>query len=181
MSHLPPNHWSNLEKYEDLFEVIIFPDLPTKKKELSYPEDQRPWLLWTLSKVKATKKWNSYVQRITVSWFWFHAIHTSSSLWILASINQQNNLSQTSSTHGMLIVNKFSKGVAPGDVIPQIEWFETTSCSVYCWDIQSSQTPKWFHYQRFQCCRDQQSYHIWKQCLQTSRKTFQWIEQQQNF
>ena len=103
MSHLPPNHWSNLEKYEDLFEVIIFPDLPTKKKELSYPEDQRPWLLWTLSKVKATKKWNSYVQRITVSWFWFHAIHTSSSLWILASINQQNNLSQTSSTHGMLI------------------------------------------------------------------------------
>ena len=44
------------------------------------------------------------MQRITVSWLSFHTIsRTSSSLWILASINQQRNLSQTSSTHGMLI------------------------------------------------------------------------------
>ena len=53
---------------------------------------------------RSTKKWNDYVQKITVSWLSFHTVsRTSSSLWILASINQQRNLSQTSSTHGMLI------------------------------------------------------------------------------
>ena len=56
MSHLPPNHWSNLEKYEDLFEVIIFPDLPTKKKELSYPEDQRPWIIMDTFKGQGNKE-----------------------------------------------------------------------------------------------------------------------------
>ena len=35
-----PNHWSNLEKCEDLFKVIIVPYLSAKKKELGYPEDQ---------------------------------------------------------------------------------------------------------------------------------------------
>ena len=35
-----PNHWSSLENGEDLFKVIIFPYLSTKKKELGYPEDQ---------------------------------------------------------------------------------------------------------------------------------------------
>ena len=39
-----------------------------------------------------------------MSWLSFHTIsRTSSSLWILASINQQRNLSQTSSTLGILI------------------------------------------------------------------------------
>ena len=76
--------------------------MSANKKELGYPE--APWLLWILSKVKTTKKWNDYVQRITVSWLSFHTMsRTCSSLWILASINQQRNLSQTSSTHGMLI------------------------------------------------------------------------------
>ena len=55
-------------------------------------------------KVKTTKKWNDYVQRIAASWLSFHTIsRTSSSLRILASINQQRNLSQTSSMHGILI------------------------------------------------------------------------------
>lgn len=35
-----PNHWSNLEKCEDLFKIIIFPYLSAKKKELGYPEEQ---------------------------------------------------------------------------------------------------------------------------------------------
>ena len=35
-----PNHWSNLEKCEDLFKIIIFPFLSAKKKELGYPEEQ---------------------------------------------------------------------------------------------------------------------------------------------
>ena len=38
-----PNHWSNLEKCEDLFKVIIFTYFSTKKKEHGYPEDQ--WFL----------------------------------------------------------------------------------------------------------------------------------------
>ena len=40
-----PNHWSNLEKCEDLFKVIIFPYLSAKKKELGYPEDQRSLII----------------------------------------------------------------------------------------------------------------------------------------
>ena len=39
-SHLPPNHWSNLEKCEGLFRVIIFPYFSAKKKELGYQKDQ---------------------------------------------------------------------------------------------------------------------------------------------
>ena len=34
------NHWSNLEKCEDLFNVIIRPYLSPKKKELGYSEEQ---------------------------------------------------------------------------------------------------------------------------------------------
>ena len=37
-----PNHWSNLEKCEDLFKVIVFPYLSAKKKE---PIPGRPALL----------------------------------------------------------------------------------------------------------------------------------------
>ena len=103
MTHLSPNHGYNLEKCEDLFKVIIFHVCPPKRRDLATWKSISPWLLWILSKVKITKKWNDYMQRITVSWFSFHTIsRTSSSLWILASINQQRNLSQTSSTHGML-------------------------------------------------------------------------------
>ena len=40
-SHLPPNHWSNLEKCEGLIRVIIFPYFSAKKKELGYQKDQR--------------------------------------------------------------------------------------------------------------------------------------------
>ena len=92
-----PSHWSNLEKCEDLFKVIIFPYLSAKRRSA-------PWLSWILSKVKTTKKWNDYVRRTTVGWLSFDTIwQTSSSPWISASINQQRNLSQTSSMHGMLI------------------------------------------------------------------------------
>ena len=55
-------------------------------------------------------------------------------------------------------------------------WFETSLCSVDCWDIQSSQTPKWFHHQWLRCCRDQRGYHMCKRCLHTSRKPFRWTE-----
>ena len=40
-----PNHWPNLEKREDQFKVIIFRYLSAKKKELSYPEDQRSLII----------------------------------------------------------------------------------------------------------------------------------------
>ena len=50
-------------------------------------------------------------------------------------------------------------------------WFETSLCSVDCWDIQSSQTPKWFHYRRFRCFRNQGAWY-----LHTSRKHVRWTE-----
>ena len=40
-----PNHWSNLEKCEGLFKVIIFPYLSAKKKELGYQKDQRSLII----------------------------------------------------------------------------------------------------------------------------------------
>ena len=40
-----PNYCSNLEKYEDLLKLIIFPYLSVKKKELGYLEDQRSLII----------------------------------------------------------------------------------------------------------------------------------------
>lgn len=40
-----PNHWSNLEKCEDLFKFIIFPFLKRKKKELGYPDEQKSLII----------------------------------------------------------------------------------------------------------------------------------------
>ena len=40
-----PKHWSNLEKCEDLFKVIIFPYFSVKKKELGYPENQHSLII----------------------------------------------------------------------------------------------------------------------------------------
>ena len=39
------SHWSNLEKSEDLFNVIIFTYFLDKKKELGYPEEQRSLII----------------------------------------------------------------------------------------------------------------------------------------
>ena len=39
------NHWYNIEKYKDLFNVIIFPYLSVKKKELGYPEEERSLII----------------------------------------------------------------------------------------------------------------------------------------
>ena len=45
MPHLPPNHWYNLEKCEDLFKVIISPYLSAEKKSLGYPEEQQSLII----------------------------------------------------------------------------------------------------------------------------------------
>ena len=45
MLHLPPNHWYNLEKCEELFKVIIFPYLSAEKKSLGYPEEQQSLII----------------------------------------------------------------------------------------------------------------------------------------
>ena len=45
MPHLPPNHWYNLEKCEDLFKVIIFPYLSPEKKGLGYTEEQQSLII----------------------------------------------------------------------------------------------------------------------------------------
>ena len=77
------------------------------------------------------------------------------------------------------VSKQLSNGVAPGNVKVSLKLSDlnlTSSCSVDCWDIQSSQTPKWFHHQWFRCCRVQQGYHMCKRCLRTSRKPFRWTE-----
>ena len=51
-----PNHWSNLEKCEDLFEVIIFQYLSAKKNKLGYPEDQRSLIIMDTFKGQDNKE-----------------------------------------------------------------------------------------------------------------------------
>ena len=51
-----PNHWSNLEKCEYLFKVIIFPYLPAKIKELGYPEGQRSLIIMDTFKDQDNKE-----------------------------------------------------------------------------------------------------------------------------
>ena len=40
-----PNHWLNLEKFEDLFKVIISLNFSAQKKEVGHPEDQRSLII----------------------------------------------------------------------------------------------------------------------------------------
>ena len=76
--------------------------MAAKKKGSGYQEESL--IIMDTFKGQDNEEWNGYMQRITVSWLSFHTIsRTSSSFWILAPVNQQRNLSQTSSTHGMLI------------------------------------------------------------------------------
>ena len=98
-SHFPAICMSHLPQIIGLFKVIIFPYLSAKKK-LGYPKDQRSLIVMDSFKGQDKEE----MKRLCVSWLSFHTIsRTSFSLWILASINQQRNLSQTSSTHGMVI------------------------------------------------------------------------------
>ena len=98
-----PNHWSDLEKCEDLFKVIVFPCL-FSKKELGYPEDQRSLIIMDTFKGQDNEEMKWLCAKNNCELVMFRTIsRTSSSLCILPSINQQRNLSQTSSRHGMLI------------------------------------------------------------------------------
>ena len=98
-----PNHWSDLEKCEDLFKVIVFPCL-SPKKELGYPEDQRSLIIMDTFKGQENEEMKWLCAKNNCELVMFRTIsRTSSSLCILPSINQQRNLSQTSSRHGMLI------------------------------------------------------------------------------
>ena len=136
-----------------------------------------PWLLWILSKVKTTNKWNDYVQRITVSWLLFDAILRASFQPLDISINQSANKfisNKFNAWYADRVSKQLSNGVAPGDVKVSLKLSDLKhfQCSVDFWDMQSSETPKWFHYQRFWCCRDQPGYHMCQRCLHASRKLF---------
>ena len=53
------NHWSNLEKYKYIFNVIIFSYLSAKTKELGRPERQRSLIIADkFIKAKTMLKWN---------------------------------------------------------------------------------------------------------------------------
>ena len=56
MPHLPPNHWYNLEKCEDLFKVIISPYLSAEKKSLGYPEEQQSLIIMDTLKGQDNKE-----------------------------------------------------------------------------------------------------------------------------
>ena len=178
-----PNYWSNLEKCEDIFKVIIFPKrdiiCPPIRRGLATQKTSAPWLLCILSKVKTIKKWNDYVQRITMSWLSFHTIsRTSSSLWILGSINQKRKSSQASSAHVMLI--QLANNCQTECHLEMLKYpsnWVIWNLSMLGWLLRH----KWFHYQRFQCCGDQRGYHPCKRCLRTSRKLFRWTETTTSF
>ena len=138
---------------------LSFHICPPKRGSLFTRKTSAPWLSWILSKVKG-----HYVQRITVSQLSFQTIsRTNSSLWILALINQQRNLSQTSSTqYADRVSKKLSNWVAPDNFKVSLNWVIWNLFmfgGLLRWYIESSQTPTLFYYQRSRCCRDQRGYH----------------------
>ena len=99
-----PNHWSNLEKCEDLFKVIIFPYFSTKKKELGYPEDQRSLIIVDTFKGQGNEEMKRLCAKNNCDLIIIPHNLTNKFQPLDISINQSaRNLSQTNSTHGMLI------------------------------------------------------------------------------
>ena len=113
-------------------------------------------------------------------WLSFHTIsQTGSSLWILTSIYQQRNLSETSFMHGKLIA--LANICATELHLAMLKY----PSNWVIWNFfilggllrhKLSQTLNWFHYQRFECCRDQRDCHMCKRCLEMSGKPFRWTK-----
>ena len=101
-----PNHLlqSKLEKREDLFKVIIFPQVSAKKKELGYPQDQRSLVIMDTFKGQDHKEMKRLCAKNNCE-LGIVPHNLTDKFWPLdISINQSaKNLSQTGSTHGMLI------------------------------------------------------------------------------
>ena len=98
---------------------LSFHICPPKRRSLATWKTSAPSLLWILSKVKTTKKWNDYLQRITVSWLSFHAISRASfSRWILASINHQKKFisNKFNAWYADRVSKQFPNAVARGNV-----------------------------------------------------------------
>ena len=68
------NHWSVLEKCEDLFNARIFPYLSVKKKELGYLEEQRSLIIMDAFKGQDNDEMKRLSSKITVSWSSFLTI-----------------------------------------------------------------------------------------------------------
>ena len=80
--------------------LLSFHICPPKRRS-QYPEDQRSLIIMYTFKGQEMKRLctKNNCEFVIVP----HTLTKSSSLWILASINLQRNLSQKRSTHGMLI------------------------------------------------------------------------------
>ena len=182
------NHWSNLEKCEDLFKVIIFPYLFAKKKDLGYPEDQRSLIIMDTFKGQDNKEMKRLCAKNNCELVIIP--HNLTNKFQPSDININQSAKK-------LISNKFnacyadkvrkqlSNGVAPGDVKVSLKLSDLKHLHAR-WIVETSNHLKQQNdsklskmlqnYQRFRWCRDQRGYHMCKRCLHTTRKPFWWTE-----
>ena len=99
-----PNHWSNLEKCEDLFKVIIFPYLFAKKKKLGYREDQHSLIIMDTFKGQDNKEMKRLCAKNNCELVIVPHNLTNKFQPLDISINQSaKKFISNSSTHSMLI------------------------------------------------------------------------------
>ena len=176
-----PNHWSNLEKCEDLFKVIIFPYLSTKKKELGYPEDQRSLIIMDTFKGQDNEEMKRLCAKNNCELVIVPHNLMNKFQPLDISINQSAKKfisNKFNVWYADTVSKQLSNGVAPGDVKISLKLSDLKPLHAR-WIVETCnhlKHQKWFHYQRFRCCREQWGYHICKRCLHTSRKPFQGTE-----
>ena len=113
------NHWSNLEKCEDLFKVIIFPYFSAKKKALGYPEYQHSLIIMDTFKGEDNKEMKPLCAKSNCELVIVPRNLTNKFQPLDISINQSAKkfISNKFNAWCANIVSKqLSNGVAPGDV-----------------------------------------------------------------
>ena len=108
-----PNHWSNLKKCKDIFNVIIFPCLSAKKKELGYSEEQCSLIIMDTFKGQDNDEMKQWKTKNNCELVIVPHNLTNKFQPLHVSINQRvKNWFQSSSKHSMLIesINNYQMG-----------------------------------------------------------------------
>ena len=114
-----PNHWSNLEKCEDLFKVIIFSYLSAKKKKFGYPKDQRSLIIMDTFKGQDNKEMKRLCAKNNCELVIVPHNLTNKFQPLDISINQSAKKfisNKFNAWYADRVSKQLSNGVAPGDV-----------------------------------------------------------------
>ena len=114
-----PNHWSNLEKFEEIIKVIFFTYLSAKEKELGYPEDQRSLIIMDNFKGQGNEEMKLLCAKNNCELVIVPHNLTNKFQPLDISINQSAKkfiLNKFNAWYGDRVSKQLSNGVAPGNV-----------------------------------------------------------------